>query len=149
MNPLHLQMAAAIETAREALPQDVPVGAVLYRGDEVIARACNRRERDFNPVGHAEVLVLIEAAKQLQSWRLLETTLVVTLEPCPMCASAIIQARIPRVIFGAYDPVMGACGSRYNLFADSPNIEVIGGVQEPECRALLHSFFREPLRGTV
>ncbi len=147
-NTLNNLMRTCLETARQALPTDVPVGALLIKGGvedgNIIARACNRREADNNPVGHAEMLALQQAAEKLDSWRLNGTLLVVTLEPCPMCASAIIQSRVGRVVFGAWDPVMGACGSRYNLFADAPQVEVTGGILEGECGQLLRDFFRNP-----
>jgi tRNA(adenine34) deaminase len=140
-------MQAAIEVARQALPEDVPVGAVLLYQNEVIAEACNRRERELNPVGHAELLAMQAGAKKLGQWRLLETVLYVTLEPCPMCASAIQQARVGQVIFGAYDPVMGACGSRYSLLkegkTEGQETSVIGGVYADPCGDLLRQFFQD------
>jgi tRNA(adenine34) deaminase len=136
-------MQEALKAAEEALPLDVPVGAVVvYRG-EIIARAYNRREIDSNPVAHAELLALQQAAAHLGRWRLSETTLYVTLEPCPMCASAIQQARVSEVIFGAYDPVMGACGSRWAFLMDASDVAVRGGLLEAPCAALLKDFFRE------
>jgi tRNA(adenine34) deaminase len=134
-------MQQAIETARQALPQDVPVGALLLHHGQIIAQAYNRREIDQNPVGHAELLVLQEAAQYLGRWRLQETILYVTLEPCPMCASAIQQARVGQVVYGAADPVMGACGSRYGLLLNSPELPVISGVLEEPCGQLLRTFF--------
>jgi tRNA(adenine34) deaminase len=140
-------MAEALQQAHRALPADVPVGAVILAPDGTrLAAACNRRERDHDPTAHAEMRALTEAGKKLGNWRLSETTLVVTLEPCPMCASAIRQARVKRVVFGAYDPVMGACGSALNLMADAPDLEVIGGIQEEACRQLLLDFFHDPAR---
>lgn len=135
-------MEQAVAAAREALPLDVPVGALLLKDGHIVAQACNRREAERNPVGHAEMLVLQEAAKKLGDWRLSGTTLYVTLEPCPMCAAAISQARVSRVVFGAYDPLMGACGSRYGLLLDGPDVSVHGGIQEEACSALLREFFK-------
>ena len=129
--------------AEQALPADVPVGALVLHQGQVIAEAYNRREVDGNPVGHAEILALQAAARHLGRWRLSETQLYVTLEPCPMCASAIMQARVGQVIFGAYDPVMGACGSRYGLLLDSPDLPLRGGVLEAECAQQLRDFFQQ------
>ncbi len=140
-------MSSCLEIAENALPEDVPVGALVLFEGKIIAQACNRREIDQNPVGHAEVLALQQAAQTLGSWRLKNTTLVVTLEPCPMCASAIAQARVGTVVFGAYDPIMGACGSKYQLLGPSEfKGEVMGGVLEASCAKLLRDFFREQAR---
>lgn len=135
-------MEQAMEEAAQALPEDVPVGAVLVKEGEIIARACNRRERDNNPIAHAEMLVLETAGKALGNWRLNDTLLVVTLEPCPMCISAILQARVSQLVFGAYDPVMGACGSRYHLTREASWLQTLGGIQEAPCQALLKDFFK-------
>jgi tRNA(adenine34) deaminase len=135
-------MQQALDAAHLALPADVPVGAILVRNGRVLAVGYNRREVDHNPVAHAEMLVLQEAAAKLQNWRLSDTTLYVTLEPCPMCAAAIVQARISFVVFGAYDPIMGACGSQYGLLMDTPEHRVLGGVLEEPCSRLLRDFFR-------
>lgn len=136
-------MNAAIDAAKLALPIDVPVGALLIANGELIATGYNRRELDCNPIAHAEMLVLQQAATQLNRWRLTDTILYVTLEPCPMCAAAIIQARVGQVVFGAYDPVMGACGSQYGLLMDSLELPVRGGVLEEPCGNLLRDFFRQ------
>lgn len=136
-------MQHALKVAHQALPLDVPVGAVLVREGKILASACNRREIDHNPVAHAEMLVLQEAAQKLGNWRLSDATLYVTLEPCPMCASAIQQARVGKVVFGAYDPVMGACGSRYEFLMDTPTQPVLGGLLEVECGQLLKDFFAQ------
>ncbi len=139
----HRWMEICLGLAENALPEDVPVGAILLYEGEIIAQACNWRERDQNPVGHAEISVLQEASKKLGRWRLTNTTLVVTLEPCPMCASAILQARVAQVVFGAYDPLMGACGSKYHLFNDArAKTRITGGVLEGPCAKLLRDFFR-------
>jgi tRNA(adenine34) deaminase len=136
-------MRQALQAAALALPTDVPVGAVVvYRGN-VIAQGFNRRELDGDPVGHAEILALQAAARYLGGWRLTGAQLYVTLEPCPMCASAIIQSRVSQMIFGAYDPIMGACGSQYGLLLNSPNLPVLGGILEAECAALLRQFFQQ------
>ncbi len=139
-------MLHCLEIAENALPEDVPVGALILKNGEIISQAHNRREIDNNPVGHAEILALQEAAKKLGSWRLNDCTLIVSLEPCPMCASAIAQSRIPSIVFGAYDPVEGSCGSQYNLFK-TQKTEIIGGILEEPCAKVLRDFFREQKRG--
>ena len=125
---------------------EVPVGAVLVSpAGSVIAASFNRRELLSDPTSHAEIEVIRAAGKQLGDWRLSACTLVVTLEPCVMCAGAIQAARIPKVIFGAYDELVGAAGSRYDLLRDKAlgsQVEVIGGVLEKECAELLESFFQ-------
>lgn len=140
-------MALAIEQAKAAAKiDDVPVGAVIaYGGWGVIAAAHNTRELHKNPVAHAEMTAINEAAMSMGGWRLLGCTLYVTLEPCPMCAGAIVNSRIDRVVFGAYDPKAGALGTVYNLAEGKLNHvpEVRGGVFEEECAALLRSYFRE------
>lgn len=137
----HHWMQQAIRAAQAALPLDVPVGALLLdESGQILASSGNRREVDQNPVGHAEMLVLQAAAKELGRWRLSETTLYVTLEPCPMCAAAIAQARVKTVVFGAYDVLAGACGSRYDLLSGTQTA-ILGGICEAECTELLKSFF--------
>ena len=125
---------------------DVPIGAVVLDPEgRVIGRGYNRREADGDPTAHAEVLALREASRALGSWRLEGCTLVVTLEPCAMCAGAIVLARVPTVVFGAWDPKAGACGSVFDIVRDprlNHWVEVTGGVREAECAALLHEFFR-------
>ena len=140
-------MRLALDAAREcAFSQDVPVGAVVARDGEAIAAAGNARERLRDPTAHAEVLALREAAVRTGSWRLDGCTLVVTLEPCAMCAGAAVLARVDRVVFGAADPKAGFAGSLGNLL-DDPRLnhrpEVIGGVLAEECGELLRSFFRQ------
>lgn len=124
---------------------DVPVGSIVIMGTEVIGRGRNTREQDNDPSGHAEIMALREAAKQRNSWRLEGATLYCTLEPCAMCAEAIIQSRIARVVFGAYDPISGAAGSVFNLFVRGralPIPEVVGGILEERCRAMILQFFQ-------
>lgn len=129
--------------AREA--GDVPVGAVLVCGDRLIANGYNRREHRQDPLGHAELVAISEGARCLGRWRLTGCTLFVTLEPCPMCAAALAQARVDRVVFGACDPKIGAAGTVWNLLA-APELdhrpEVLGGIREEDCRQLLDDFFR-------
>ena len=138
-------MALALEEARTAVTHaDVPIGAVIVRGGEVIAKARNRREADADPTGHAEVLALREAGKRLGRWRLDECALYVTLEPCVMCAGAIVLARVPLVVFGAPDPKAGAVISIAQVFDDRgsnhhPRWRM--GVMRAESEALLKEFF--------
>ena len=124
---------------------DVPVGAVLLDSSgQVVAAAHNERELTGDPTAHAELLAIQRVGKAKGDWRLEDLTLVVTLEPCVMCAGAIVAARIPKVIFGAFDEKVGAAGSRYDLLRDSRlgnPIEVIAGVKEAECSKLLKDFF--------
>ena len=139
-------MRLALEQARKAAAQgEVPIGAVLVRDDQVVAQAHNFRELWQDPTAHAEVVAIREAATQSGSWRLTDTTLYVTLEPCTMCIGAIILARIPRLVFGALDPKAGACGSILDLPAErrlNHRIEVISGVLEQESQELLQAFFK-------
>ncbi len=142
-------MAKAIELARAAASAsgDVPVGAiVLNKNNEVIATGANQREMSHNPVAHAEIIAIQKAASAIGNWRLDDCTLVVTLEPCAMCAGAIAQARIPRLIFGAWDEKAGAVGSQWDLLRDPRQLhkpEVIAGVMAEECSALLAEFFQD------
>ncbi|MBK5111823.1 MAG: nucleoside deaminase [Thermoleophilia bacterium] len=138
-------MDRAIQEARAAEQHgDVPIGAAIVRRGEVIAAGGNRRELDRDPTAHAEVIAIRAAAEALGGWRLPATTLYVTLEPCAMCAGAIVLARIPRVVFGAPDPKAGAAGSVMDLL-DEPAMnhrpEVVGGFRAGECSALLTAFF--------
>ena len=138
-------MRLALAEARAALEHDdVPVGAVLVRGGEVLTRDHNRREELRDPTAHAEVLVLSGGAAERGSWRLDDCTLYVTLEPCAMCAGAIVLARVPRVVYGASDPKAGACGSVLDVAAHprlNHRADVVGGVLAGECAALLVDFF--------
>jgi tRNA(adenine34) deaminase len=138
-------MTMALEEAREAgLVGEVPVGAVVLLNGVVIARAGNRRARDADPTAHAEVLALREAAAATKSWRLEGATLVVTLEPCPMCAGALVNARVARVVFGAANTENGSCGTLYNLCADprlNHEVAVVRGLRAEEATVLLDDFF--------
>ena len=140
-------MGLALAEARSAPAHgDVPVGAVVCHDGEVIARRHNERERTGDPTAHAEVLAVRDAAARLGGWRLDEATVAVTLEPCPMCAGALQQARVARVVFGADDPKAGALGSLYNLGADprlNHEFEVVPWVRADECAALLQKFFAD------
>ena len=140
-------MREALAEARDAAGRgEVPVGAVVVRGDEVLARSANRTFTDADPTGHAEVIALRQAARALGSWRLGGCTLYVTLEPCAMCAGAIVLARADRVVFGAWDEKAGMAGSVGDLLRH-PRLnhrpQVAAGVLADECSALLQSFFRE------
>ena len=139
-------MDMALELAREAAAEgEVPIGCVIVRGDRVVGRGRNRRETEKTALGHGEIEAIADACKTLGGWRLWECTLYVTLEPCPMCAGAIINARIPRVVYGASDAKNGACGSVCNLFSMDFNHhpEVQKGVREEECALLLTEFFQQ------
>lgn len=137
-------MDKALELAREAFADgEVPVGCVIVRGEEIVGSGRNRREKGKTALGHAELEAISEACRTLGGWRLWECTLYVTLEPCPMCAGAIVNARIPRVVYGAKDPKSGAVSSVCNLFAMEFNHHpaVEQGLREAECAALLTEFF--------
>jgi len=142
-------MREAIAQAKMALAAgEVPVGAVVARGAAILGRGYNRREIEMDSTAHAELLAMRQAARALGGWRLTGCTLYVSLEPCPMCAGAIINARIPRLVYGAKDPKAGCCGSVTDLFALPFNHrpEVAGGCLEEECAGLLREFFAK-LRG--
>lgn len=150
-------MREAIQAARNCLTphssspiphpsQDVPIGAVCVHDNKVIGRGYNRREADHDPTAHAEVLALREASQFLNSWRLENVTLFVTLEPCAMCAGALWLARVERLVFGAWDEKAGACGSLFDIPRDprlNHQMQVRGGVLEAECKALLQEFFQQ------
>ena len=142
-------MAKAIELARAAASAsgDVPVGAIILNKDgEVISTGANQRELSQNPTAHAEIIAIQKAASAIGNWRLDGCTLVVTLEPCSMCAGAIAQARIPRLVFGAWDEKAGAVGSQWDLLRDPRQLhkpEVISGVLADQCAKLLGEFFQE------
>ena len=138
-------MREAISQAEEAaLDDEVPVGAVMVRDGEIIARARNRREKDKNPLSHAEIKIINDTCRALGGWRLTRCTLYVTLEPCPMCAGAIINSRIERVVFGAFDEKAGAFGTMINL-TEYPLFkpQITGGVLKDECSAILSEFFKK------
>jgi len=137
---------ALAEAERAAAEGEVPVGAVVIAGGTMVARRHNERESRHDPTAHAEVLALRDAADVLGRWRLSDATVVVTLEPCPMCAGALIAARVGGVVFGASDPRAGACGSLYNLCADprmNHEVTVTPGVMAGEAARLLEQFFTE------
>jgi tRNA(adenine34) deaminase len=142
---LHKAMGLALDEAvAAARHDDVPVGAALLRDGKVVAQRHNERELSGDPTAHAEILALRDAAEAAGTWHLEGLTMVVTLEPCPMCTGALLAARIDRVVFGAADPKAGACGSLYNLCADprlNHEIEVVGGLRADECARRLTAFF--------
>jgi tRNA(adenine34) deaminase len=138
-------MRLALREADRALKhEDVPIGAVVVREGEVIGAGCNEREARQDPTAHAEIVALREAARAVGSWRVLDAVLYVTLEPCAMCAGAIVLARVPRVVYGAADPKAGAAGSVLDVLGE-PRLnhrpEVAGGLLAAECGALLSEFF--------
>ena len=146
MNDNHA-MHLALEEARAAMGhEDVPVGALVIVGDEVVSSRHNERQLTGDPTAHAEILALRDAASHLGTWRLDAATLVTTLEPCPMCAGAALNARIKHVVFGAHDPKAGAVETLYNLLADprlNHEAQITSGVLADECGEILTSFFAE------
>ncbi|MEE9613915.1 MAG: tRNA adenosine(34) deaminase TadA [Thermodesulfobacteriota bacterium] len=144
-------MASALKEARKAEKRgEVPVGAVVVKGGEVIARGYNRKETGADPTLHAEIVALKRAAKKLGAWRLTGCTVYVTLEPCLMCMGAMVQARVERLVFACMDPKAGACGSLYKVADDrrlNHRIKVTSGVGEVEARELLKGFFSKLRKG--
>jgi tRNA(adenine34) deaminase len=140
----HFMQLALQEAARAPPHEDVPIGAVVARHGELVAAAHNERELRQDPTAHAEILALRQAARELGSWRVLDATIYVTLEPCAMCAGAIVLARTPRVVFAASDPKAGACGSVLDVLSE-PRLnhrpELVGGLLAREAAALLSEFF--------
>ncbi|MDQ1538101.1 MAG: tRNA(adenine34) deaminase [Actinomycetota bacterium] len=139
-------MGQALQVASEALAAgDVPVGAIVFSPDgEVLGVGHNQREADGDPTAHAEIIALRAAAAEVGTWRLHDCTLVVTLEPCVMCAGALMLARIDRLVLGAWDPKAGACGSVWDVVRDrraTHRVEVVGGIREGECGQVLLDFF--------
>ncbi len=143
----HAFMRLALQEAQQAAEEDeVPVGAVIVHGERVVASAHNQREQLRDPTAHAEMIAITQAAESLGSWRLENCTLYVTLEPCPMCAGAILQARIPLVVYGAPDPKAGAVHSLFGLLSDgrlNHRAQVVPGILAEECGAILSEFFRK------
>lgn len=139
-------MRLALQEAQAALAEnEVPVGAIIVHGERVIASAHNQREQLRDPTAHAEMIAITQAAEAVGSWRLEDCTLYVTLEPCPMCAGAILQARIPLVVYGATDPKAGAVASLFTLLDDARlnhRAQVVGGVLAAECGEILTRFFQ-------
>ena len=136
---------ALLDAARAASRGDVPVGAILVRDHTILARGGNAREHQQDPTAHAELMVIRDAARLLQTWRLTDTTLYVTMEPCLMCAGAMLLARIPRLVFGTPDPKAGACGSLFSVHEDTRlnhRMAVTRGIREHECGDILQQFFQ-------
>lgn len=148
-NPLQIHerwMRQALDQARAAFEQnEVPVGAVIVHNESIVGTGSNQREALNDPTAHAEIIAITQAAQSLDSWRLTDCTLYVTLEPCPMCAGAIVQARIPTVVYGTTDPKAGACHTLYQITDDdrlNHCAATLGGVLQEECKAILQEFFR-------
>ncbi len=145
----HFMQRALTEARHAQMEDEVPIGAVIVHAEQIIGEAHNQREQLRDPTAHAEILAITQAATALNDWRLEDCTLYVTLEPCPMCAGAILQARIPRVVYGATDPKAGAVDSLFHLLSDprlNHRCEVVGGVLAQECGRLLSDFFRQQRR---
>lgn len=140
-------MSIALQEAKKAKQiGEVPIGAVVVKDGKVIAKGYNKREILKNPLAHAEILTIDSASKFLDSWRLLDTTIYVTIEPCPMCAGAIVNSRINRLVIGAMDSKMGACGSIVNLVENEKfnhKVEIEYGILEIECSTIIKDFFKE------
>mgnify|MGYP002633059903 FL=1 len=140
-------MEQAFREAEKAyVTKEVPVGAIVVLNNQIIGRGYNQREALNDPTAHAEILAITAAANHLNDWRLKDATLYVTLEPCPMCAGAILNARIPKLVFGADDLDHGACGGAIQLCSGkflNHKVEIIGGILESSCKGLLDSFFQE------
>lgn len=147
LQPHDRWMWAALKLARQAYEEgEVPIGAVVVHNEQIIGEGYNQRETLNDPTAHAEMIAITQAAQSLDSWRLLDCTIYVTLEPCPMCAGAIVLARIPTVIYGTTDPKGGACHTLYEITQDprlNHQSSVLGGVLQSECRAILQQFFAE------
>ena len=140
-------MKEAIKEAQKAYEKlEVPVGAVIVKDGKIIARAYNQKETKYDTTKHAEILAIQKASKKLKSWRLIDCEMYVTLEPCPMCAGAIIQSRLKKVYYGVSDEKTGAVGSKLNLFKDykfNHNVEAENGILTEQCKELLQNFFIE------
>jgi len=140
-------MRTVIEAARIAEDNgDIPIGAVIVLENKIIAKAYNQREQLADPTAHAEIIALTQAAAALENWHLNGCTMYVTLEPCPMCAGALVLSRMDRLVYGCDDPKSGACGSLYNIVADerlNHRLEVTSGVLAEQCREQLQNFFQQ------
>ena len=140
-------MRKALNLARKAeAVGEVPIGAVIIKDGTIVGRGFNQRESRNDPSAHAEIIAIRQTSRKLNAWRLTDTTIYVTLEPCPMCMGAILLARIDRVVFGCLDPKAGAAGSLYNLADDkrlNHQVELAGGVMKKECSEILSNFFRK------
>jgi tRNA(adenine34) deaminase len=148
IDPENLLRLAIIQAQRALEIDEVPIGCVILHEptNRIIGEGFNRRETDHDPVAHAEIIAIRQAAAALQSWRLIDCTLAVTLEPCPMCAGAIVNARIPRLIYGCADPKAGAVRTLYKICDDARlnhRVEITAGVLADECAGLLQDFFKQ------
>lgn len=145
MTKEYYMQQALLEAKKAEKKKEVPVGCVIVYKDKIIARGHNLREKHQQASSHAEMLTIKKACKKIKSWRLEECDIYITLEPCPMCAGAILQARMRKIYFGAYEKKFGACGSVFNLFDNAFNhtVEIEGGLLEEQCRRLLQSFFKK------
>jgi tRNA(adenine34) deaminase len=150
LQPHERWMRAALDEAQAAFDAgEVPIGAVIVHDEQIIAAAGNQRETLQDPTAHAEIIAITQAAETLGSWRLLDCLLYVTLEPCPMCAGAIVQARIPMVFYGATDPKAGGCHTLFQITSDvrlNHQAVVMGGILQEESRHLLREFFAQQRR---
>lgn len=145
-NHIYWMARAIAEAGKAKAKEEVPIGCVIIRDGKIIARGHNLRETAQDPSAHAEMIAIKKAARKLGSWRLLDTTLYVTLEPCTMCMGAIILSRIPTVVFGCYDPKGGAAGSLYDLSNDNRlnhSVQLVSRIMETECSVLLSDFFAD------
>jgi len=152
MDDVYFMREALAEAARAAAIGDIPVGAVAVYGGQIVARGYNQKESQHDPTAHAEMLVIREAARVLGGWRLSEVTIYCTLEPCPMCAGAMVQARLSRLVYAVDDPKAGAAGSVVNLLQDgrlNHTVEVKSGILQAEVIALMNDFFAALREGTV
>jgi tRNA(adenine34) deaminase len=147
LQPHDAWMRQALDLAGQAFAEgEVPIGAVIVHGERIIGAGYNQREQLCDPTAHAEMIAITQAAESIGSWRLVDCTLYCTLEPCPMCAGAIVQARIPTVIYGTPDPKAGACHSLYSITSDARlnhQCTALGGVLQEECRGILQKFFAQ------
>lgn len=134
-------MQLAVRLAEQAPHEEVPVAAILVRDNEILSQAVNERQQRNSILAHAELIALEQAATKLSDWNLSGSTLYITLEPCAMCAGAILQSHVSTVVFGAYDAKSGAFGSRYQLA--TKHLEIVGGILEEDCATLLQKFFSE------
>jgi len=142
----HWMEQAFREAEKAYVKKEIPVGAIVVLNNQIIGRGYNQREALKDPTAHAEILAITAAANHLSDWRLKDATLYVTLEPCPMCAGAILNARIPKLVFGADDHDHGACGGATQLCSGkflNHKVEIIGGILESKCKSILDSFFQE------
>lgn len=145
MDHAYFMKEALLEAKKAEMIGEVPIGAVIVKDGKIIARGYNLRETLQDPTAHAELIAIQQAAKQLGTWRLIDCTLYVTLEPCPMCAGSIILSRISTVVYGTHDPKAGCAGTLMNLLQDSRfnhQTELITGILQEECSEILSSFFR-------